>query len=64
MKELIKLLEQGEEIAEALKIGLAFKHIQKNHVTKFRDNHGKDAFYGPYDLLDYYTENLEVKDED
>jgi len=52
------MLEDGEELAEALKIGLAFKHITKNNVTDFRDNHGREAFWSERDLIDYYDKNM------
>ncbi len=62
MTDLIKLLEQGEEISEALKIGLAVKHMTSNAGKGRRGNHGEYTFYSEYCLLEYYRENIEVRE--
>lgn len=58
MKALIELLEKGEELSEAIKIGLAVKHItsSKGKYTRI-DDHGQYVFYGEWDLIEYYNEH-------
>jgi len=59
MEELLKILKDAEKIEKALKIGLAFLHIEdSNKRYEHVDDFGRICFYNEYELINYYEENV------